>query len=228
MEDRSRAQHPRRRSLHPIHRLRPRRRRARRGGVQDGGRYRRRPRHCVGDATKDYRSLTVPTDGIQVLATNDARYGKILAGPEYLDWNTSSLVRLLTATGAAANNGTKANAALTADLCGDWREEVIWRAADNTSLRIYSTTIPATNRIYTLMHDPQYRLAIAWQNVGYNQPPHPSFYLGEGMSDPPRPRIVHRDTEAPAFKTLTPSATRRPARRGSDSADHRCLERPSG
>ena len=142
MEDRSRAQHPRRRSLHPIHRLRPRRRRARRGGVQDGGRYRRRPRHCVGDATKEYRSLTVPTDGIQVLATNDARYGKILAGPEYLDWNTSSLVRLLTATGAAANNGTKANAALTADLCGDWREEVIWRAADNTSLRIYSTTIP--------------------------------------------------------------------------------------
>jgi len=148
----------------------------------------------IGDATKDYRSLTVPIDGIQVLATNDARYGKILAGPEYLDWNTSSLVRLLTATGAAANNGTKANAALTADLFGDWREEVIWRAADNTSLRIYSTTIPATNRIYTLMHDPQYRLAIAWQNVGYNQPSHPSFYLGEGMNDPPRPRIVHRDT----------------------------------
>jgi NAD(P)-dependent dehydrogenase (short-subunit alcohol dehydrogenase family) len=29
------------------------------------------------------------------------------------------------------------------------------------------------------MHDPQYRLAIAWQNVGYNQPPHPGFFLGE-------------------------------------------------
>ncbi len=123
------------------------------------------------------------------------------------DWNTSSLVRLLTATGAAANNGTKANAAVTADLFGDWREEVIWRTADNTSLRIYSTTIPATNRIYTLMHDPQYRLGIAWQNVAYNQPPHPGFYLGEGMADPSRPRIVHRDSEPPAFKTLTPSAT---------------------
>ena len=57
----------------------------------------------------------------------------------------------------------------------------MWRTADNKFLRIYSTTIPATNRIYTLMHDPQYRLAIAWQNVGYNQPPHPSFYIGEGM-----------------------------------------------
>jgi rhamnogalacturonan endolyase len=30
------------------------------------------------------------------------------------------------------------------------------------------------------MHDAQYRLAIAWQNVAYNQPPHPSFYLDEG------------------------------------------------
>jgi rhamnogalacturonan endolyase len=123
------------------------------------------------------------------------------------DWNTSSLVRLLTATGAASNNGTKANAALTGDLFGDWREEVIWRASDNASLRIYSTTIPATNRIYTLMHDPQYRLGIAWQNVAYNQPPHPSFFLGEGMADPPKPDIVHRDTQAPAFKTLTSSPT---------------------
>ena len=121
------------------------------------------------------------------------------------DWNTSSLVRLLTATDAASNNGTKANAALTADLFGDWREEVIWRASDNTSLRIYSTTVPAANRIYTLMHDPQYRLAIAWQNVAYNQPPHPGFFLGEGMADPPRPHIVHRDTQPPAFKTLTAS-----------------------
>lgn len=123
------------------------------------------------------------------------------------DWNTGTLVRLLTATDAASNNGTKANAALTADLFGDWREEVIWRSADNTSLRIYSTTVPAANRIYTLMHDPQYRLGIAWQNVAYNQPPHPGFFLGEGMADPPRPRIVHRDTLAPAFKTLTASAT---------------------
>jgi rhamnogalacturonan endolyase len=123
------------------------------------------------------------------------------------DWNTNSLVRLLTATDAASNNGTKANAALTADIFGDWREEVIWRTADNTALRIYSTTIPATNRIYTLMHDPQYRLGIAWQNVAYNQPPHPGFYLGEGMAEPPRPRIVHRDTQPPVFASLTPSAT---------------------
>ena len=100
-----------------------------------------------------------------------------------------SLVRLLTADGAAANNGGKATPALSADLFGDWREEVIWRTADNTALRIYTTTIPAATRMQTLMHDRTYRLAIAWQNVGYNQPPHPGFYLGDGMKLPPRPRI---------------------------------------
>jgi rhamnogalacturonan endolyase len=121
------------------------------------------------------------------------------------DYQNGVLVPILTATGAASNNGTKANACLTADILGDWREEVIWRSADNTSLRIYTTTIPATNRLYTLMHDPQYRVAIAWQNVGYNQPPHPSFFLGDGMAPPPTPNIVHADTQAPAFKLLEPS-----------------------
>jgi rhamnogalacturonan endolyase len=103
---------------------------------------------------------------------------------------TASLTRLLTAEGAAANNGGKATPALSADLFGDWREEVIWRSASDESLRIYTTTIPAANRFVTLMHDRQYRLAIAWQNVGYNQPPHPSFYLGDGMKPPPSPAIA--------------------------------------
>jgi rhamnogalacturonan endolyase len=106
------------------------------------------------------------------------------------DVRSSSIVRLLTADGAAANNGSKANPALTADLLGDWREEVIWRASDSASLRIYTTTIPATTRLYTLMHDPQYRLSVAWQNVAYNQPPHPGFFLGEGMAAAPVPNIT--------------------------------------
>ena len=29
----------------------------------------------------------------------------------------------------------------------------------------------------TLMHDPVYRLGVAWQNVSYNQPAHLSRYL---------------------------------------------------
>ena len=96
------------------------------------------------------------------------------------DWNGQKLDTILTATGCASNNGSKATPSLSADLFGDWREEVIFRAVDNQSLRIYSTTDPTKYRIPTLMHDPQYRLAIAWQNVGYNQPPHPGFFLGNG------------------------------------------------
>jgi hypothetical protein len=39
------------------------------------------------------------------------------------------------------------------------------------------------------MHDPKYRLDVAWQNVAYNQPPHPGFFLGAGMAEPPIPPI---------------------------------------
>jgi rhamnogalacturonan endolyase len=120
------------------------------------------------------------------------------------DWTTNSLTRLLTATGCSSNNGTKATPALSGDILGDWREEVVWRTSDNTALRIYTTTIPATNRLPTLMHDRQYRLAIAWQNAGYNQPPHPSFYLGEGMSPPPPHIITRLDTIPPLAVGILP------------------------
>lgn len=98
--------------------------------------------------------------------------------------------RLLTAEGCSSNNGTKATPALSADLLGDWREEVIFRTNDNKALRLYTTAVPTNHRLYTLMHDPQYRLSIAWQNVGYNQPPHTSFFLGNGMAKPPKPNIT--------------------------------------
>src|SRR5205814_1170672 len=67
---------------------------------------------------------------------------------------------------------------LTADLFGDWREEAVWRRSDNSALDIYTTIIPSTMRYITFMHDTQYREAVAWQNVGYNQPPNPSFFMG--------------------------------------------------
>lgn len=105
-------------------------------------------------------------------------------------YGTSSDTRLLTAAGCSSNNGTKSTPCLSADILGDWREEVIWRTSDNTALRIYTSTAAASHRLYTLMHDPQYRLAIAWQNVAYNQPPHPSFHIGAGMNAPPVPDIV--------------------------------------
>ena len=105
------------------------------------------------------------------------------------DAEKGAVTNIFTAEGATSNNGTKATPVLSADLFGDWREEVIFRSANNKELRIYTTTFPTKHRFVTLMHDPQYRLSIAWQNVAYNQPPHPSFHLGEGMKTPPRPNI---------------------------------------
>src|SRR5699024_4305526 len=92
-----------------------------------------------------------------------------------------------------SNNWTKGNPSLQADLFGDWREEVIWPSADSTELRIYTTTDLTEHRIYTLMHDPTYRLSVAWQNVAYNQPPHPGFFLGHGMDPAPKPEIYTVD-----------------------------------
>ncbi|MCC9601488.1 rhamnogalacturonan lyase [Stieleria sp. JC731] len=72
---------------------------------------------------------------------------------------------------------------LVGDILGDWREELIMTSPDRKSLRVFTTTIPSDHRIVTLMQDHQYRLAIAWQNVVYNKPPHTSFFLGEGMQE---------------------------------------------
>jgi len=106
------------------------------------------------------------------------------------NWNTERMDTLFVAAGAASNNGTKSTPVLSGDILGDWREEVILRVADDPrELRIYTTTTPTPYRFTTLMHDPVYRLGIAWQNVAYNQPPHVSFYLGDGMAKPPRARM---------------------------------------
>jgi rhamnogalacturonan endolyase len=108
------------------------------------------------------------------------------------DWNTRQIVQLLYAQGCASNNDTKKTPALTADLFGDWREEVVFRANGNRELRVYTTTDLSEHRIYTLMHDRQYRVAVAWQNVAYNQPPHPSFYIGPDQPPPTyNPGFIH-------------------------------------
>ncbi|MER7175777.1 rhamnogalacturonan lyase [Streptomyces mesophilus] len=105
--------------------------------------------------------------------TAGSGYGQIL---EYD--GDSELTRIWSDTDARSGNWTKGNPALTADLLGDWREEMLWRNADSTALRLYTTPHPTEYRLPTLMHDPVYRLGVAWQNTGYNQPPQVSYYLG--------------------------------------------------
>jgi hypothetical protein len=107
------------------------------------------------------------------------------------NWETETSDRLLTATGARTNNHTKGNPSLQADLLGDWREELAFPSSDSTELRIYTSTSPTEVRLRTLMHDPMYRTGVAREAVAYNQPPHPSFFIGEGMETPAAPAVFY-------------------------------------
>ena len=97
--------------------------------------------------------------------------------------SASSLVTLLslgsTAYGSSQTcNTTKATPCLQADIMGDWREEIImWDHTDPSKINIFSSNVPSTYGIPCLMQDHTYRMGIAWQNCGYNQPPHLGFYL---------------------------------------------------
>ena len=97
------------------------------------------------------------------------------------------LTQLLSTDGYYTCNTTKGTPCLSADIFGDWREELIVRAADSKSVRIYCTPYDTDYRITTLMHDAQYRMQVSSQNTAYNQPPHPSFFLGTGYELPARP-----------------------------------------
>ena len=95
------------------------------------------------------------------------------------DWESQEMKTIVRLPGIVFNNGTKSNPCLSADILGDWREEVVlYRASDSeTCLAIYTTNIPTTYRIPTLMHDHTYRMGVCWQNTAYNQPPHLGYYL---------------------------------------------------
>lgn len=84
--------------------------------------------------------------------------------------------RVFTGDGVGYNNDTKANACLTADLMGDWREEMIFPLGTD-SVRVFTTTYTTKYNLYSLMHNPQYRVQVAAQNSSYNQPPHTDYYI---------------------------------------------------
>ena len=109
--------------------------------------------------------------GRELLDGNKLVKYSVTSGTERIYYNSKN-----STLPGSINNSTKSNACLTADLFGDWREEIVLRYGDG--VRIYFSTIPTNYRLTTLMHDSQYRCAIAWQNVGYNQSPHTSYYIG--------------------------------------------------
>ena len=112
--------------------------------------------------------------------------GAIEVTPTIDDWQRG---RLLTAEGTRTNNFTKGNPSLVADVFGDWREEMLVRNLDSSAVRIYLSTEVTDRKLYTLMHDPQYRVEVARQQTVYNQPSYPGFHLASDTdwSRVPRP-----------------------------------------
>ena len=92
--------------------------------------------------------------------------------------------------GLIGNQSSKNFPGLVADIFGDWREEMIFRSErDSSKIYILSTPVTTPHRLYTLMHDAQYRQAVAWQNTAYNLPPHPSYYLPDMAKKLTKPSV---------------------------------------
>ncbi|MCM3787140.1 rhamnogalacturonan lyase [Domibacillus indicus] len=106
--------------------------------------------------------------------------------PSIDDWLEG---RKLLAENTRTNNGTKGNPSLVVDVFGDWREELMLRTADSSAIRIFTSTEQTDRKMYTLMHDTQYRTGIAGQNIVYNQPAYTGFYFASDTdwSSVPKP-----------------------------------------
>ena len=118
-------------------------------------------------------------------------------------YKPATMARLTTCVGSLAN-GSKNNAGVLGDILGDWREELVLRYGDN-SIVIYTTPYTTEYRIPTLWHDHQYRNAMVWQSMGYNQPPHKSYFLGEleGITVAPPPYTMTGRKEIANGGTIT-------------------------
>ncbi|GAB6011564.1 rhamnogalacturonan lyase [Viscerimonas tarda] len=134
-------------------------------------------------------STKKPSTNFRIYWDDDLQ-DELMDGNAITKWNGNGTTSLISFSGVSSVNGTKKNPCVSADILGDWREEVVLYNTSNPSqLRLFTTTTASTYRLYTLMHDPVYRLGIAWQNAAYNQPPHLGFYMGDGLDDVPVPNI---------------------------------------
>ncbi|MCH5210809.1 MAG: bacterial Ig-like domain-containing protein [Oscillospiraceae bacterium] len=138
---------------------------------------------ALGNDTYESVNVTNASSNFRIFWDGDL-YDELLDGSEnkpltVTSWNGSSMTSVFTTEGAVSSNSTKANAALTADILGDWREEIVMRRNDNEALRVFVSDIPTEYKIMTLMHDSMYRVGAANEQTAYNQPPHIGFYMDE-------------------------------------------------
>lgn len=71
--------------------------------------------------------------------------------------------------GATVQDGFEGSIVMIADLFGDWREEIV--TSQDGELRVYTTTIPATDKRTSLIQDPLYRSYVYSRSMGYTQSP---------------------------------------------------------
>ena len=113
---------------------------------------------------------------------NNSAYAPLTTTIEKWDYVNGKNVKLFESSEVLTSNGTKGNLGLVGDILGDWRDEIIARcSADDSKIRIYSTTIQTDYVVPCQLTDLAYREGIAWQNVGYNQPAHTSYLVSEGL-----------------------------------------------
>ncbi|MBU0608942.1 MAG: hypothetical protein KKI08_13740, partial [Armatimonadetes bacterium] len=83
--------------------------------------------------------------------------------------------RVMKYGGGAITQGIEGGRSFWADILGDWREEFV--TSVKGELRIYTTTIPATDRHVCLLQDHIYRIDVAHLAMGYAQNPMLGYYL---------------------------------------------------
>ncbi|MET8981902.1 hypothetical protein ABZX85_40540 [Streptomyces sp. NPDC004539] len=116
--------------------------------------------------------------------------GKIEKWNPLAPTTTGSLPRLVSTWNYGAVDASQGiNPLLVGDILGDWREEAVYTNAAYDELIVFTTNQPTTTRLYTLAHNPAYRNAMTFK--GYMQSHHVDYFLGAGMSAPPRPNIVY-------------------------------------
>ena len=161
-------------------------------------------RCMIGKIDKDIRGLQVWVNDVydckgnkldnKVLGTNQSiRWAadlttQVTDGVDYVGGVHRGIINdnihgiILAPEGTMTNNGTKGNPGLVADIFGDFREELLLRTEDSSAIRIYMNTDITEHKLFTLLHDTQYRCSVAWQNNCYNQPGYTSFYYGSDMN----------------------------------------------
>ncbi|MBO4876587.1 MAG: hypothetical protein J5501_01115 [Ruminococcus sp.] len=149
-----------------------------------------RPAYTVMNSQGNQISMDVPAMNFLIYWDGDLER-ELLDGTEITGINENGKIeKVFSADGCVSNNGTKSVPCLTADIFGDWREELVLSSSDGNSLRVCCTDYRTDVRITTLMHDMQYRMQAGCEQSCYNQPPHPSFFLGTGYELPARPSVA--------------------------------------